>query len=132
MNEQLTIQEAAGATGLTDHTLRYYERIGLVAPVARDAAGHRRYTERDLGWIGFLNCLRATGMPIARMQEYAALLRDGDATRDQRHAILTAHQAAVRAQIEELQRHLGAVDEKIRRYEEMAGMGMALHERAPG
>jgi DNA-binding transcriptional MerR regulator len=117
MDDFLTIQQAAEATGLSAHTLRYYERIGLVSPVGRDGSGHRRYSERDLGWIDFLNCLRSTGMPIARMQEYAALLREGDSTREERRALLAAHQQAVRAEIQELQRHLGAVDEKIRRYE---------------
>ena len=117
MSDHLTVQEAADATGLSAHTLRYYERIGLVAPVGRAASGHRRYSPHDIAWIGFLNCLRATGMPIARMQEYAALLREGDSTVEQRHAILTGHQAAVRAEIEALRRHLAAVDEKIRRYE---------------
>jgi DNA-binding transcriptional MerR regulator len=117
MNEHLTVHEAAEATGLSAHTLRYYERIGLVSPVGRAASGHRRYSADDIAWIGFLNCLRATGMPIARMQEYAALLREGAHTLEQRIALLSDHQAAVRAEIAALQRHLLAVDEKLRRYE---------------
>lgn len=119
MSEHLTVHEAAEATGLSAHTLRYYERIGLVSPVGRAESGHRRYSHDDLRWIGFLNCLRATGMPIARMQEYAALLREGDQTLEQRRALLAAHRDAVRAEIESLQRHLVMVDEKIRRYEQL-------------
>jgi DNA-binding transcriptional MerR regulator len=126
MNENLTVHEAAEATGLSAHTLRYYEKIGLVSPVGRAENGHRRYSPQDIAWIGFLNCLRATGMPIARMQEYAVLLREGDSTLEQRRALLYAHQAAVRAEIEELQRHLGSVDEKIRRYEELSRREPAL------
>lgn len=119
MDENLTVQAAAETTGLSAHTLRYYERIGLVAPVGRNDSGHRRYSPRDIEWIRFLDCLRATGMPIARMLEYAALLREGDSTREQRRALLAAHQQAVRAEIQELTRHLGAVDQKIRYYELM-------------
>ncbi|MBV9109931.1 MAG: MerR family transcriptional regulator [Gemmatimonadetes bacterium] len=126
MNENLTVHQAAETTGLSAHTLRYYEKIGLVSPVGRAENGHRRYSSQDIAWIGFLNCLRATGMPIARMQEYAALLREGDSTLEQRRALLSAHQAAVRAEIEELQRHLGSVDEKIRRYEEISRRELAL------
>ncbi|HYD53274.1 MAG TPA: MerR family transcriptional regulator [Gemmatimonadaceae bacterium] len=118
--EALTIQQAARASGLTSHTLRYYERIGLVAPVARAGGGHRRYSAGDLGFIQFLTYLRRTGMPIARMQEYASLLREGDHTRQRRHAILVEHREAVQQQIGELQAHLAAVEAKIRRYEEQA------------
>ncbi|HEX8393819.1 MAG TPA: MerR family transcriptional regulator [Longimicrobium sp.] len=118
MDAQLTVQQAAEATGLSAHTLRYYERIGLVQPVGRAASGHRRYTQQDLAWIGFLNCLRATGMPIARMQEYAALLREGESTLAERTALLQAHQAAVQAEIASLQTHLGAVEAKLRLYEQ--------------
>jgi DNA-binding transcriptional MerR regulator len=125
MNTNLTVQEAAEATGLSAHTLRYYERIGLVSHVERDPSGHRRYTPDDLGWIHFLNCLRATGMPIARMQEYAALVRAGAHTADQRRELLAAHREAVRAEIESLQRHLVMVDEKIRRYERLPQPALA-------
>ena len=78
MDAELTIQEAAAETGLSIHTLRYYERIGLIHPVDRATNGHRRYTPGDLGWIDLLKRLRATGMPIQRMQQYAALQRQGE------------------------------------------------------
>lgn len=60
----LTIQQVAAATGLTEHTLRYYERIGLIHPIVRAGSGHRRYCERDIWWIEFLMKLRNTGMSI--------------------------------------------------------------------
>lgn len=118
--DRLSIQQAALVTGLSAHTLRYYERIGLLAGVGRDASGHRSYSPDDLTWIGFLNCLRATGMPVARMQEYTLLLRQGEPTADARRAILEAHRRDVQATIRELTRHLGAIDEKIRRYVDRA------------
>src|SRR6266436_10444469 len=65
---ELTIAEVAERTGLTRHTLRYYERDGLMLGVDRAGAGHRRYSERDLGWIELITKLRATGMPIRKAQ----------------------------------------------------------------
>jgi len=62
-SDELTISEAAERTGLTRHTLRYYERDGLMLGVGRAGSGHRRYSERDLGWIELITKLRATGMP---------------------------------------------------------------------
>ena len=67
----LSISDAAPVTGLTAHTLRYYERAGLMMDVDRAVAGHRRYSEADLGWIELITKLRATGMPIRKVREYA-------------------------------------------------------------
>ena len=78
----LTIAEAAERTGLTTHTLRYYERDGLMlGAVDRSASGHRRYTERDLAWIEMITRLRSTGMPI---REVRTLRRPGPRRRRQR------------------------------------------------
>jgi DNA-binding transcriptional MerR regulator len=75
MEPGITIQEAAQRSGLTAHTLRYYERIGLIHEVGRDVSGHRSYAEQDLEWLAFLTKLRTTGMPIADMCRYAELRR---------------------------------------------------------
>ena len=75
-----TIEEAAQRTGVSTHTLRYYERIGLLAPVGRASSGHRRYSDDDLGAVGFLTLLRQTGMPIRDMQRFVELTRAGDDT----------------------------------------------------
>ena len=69
--DKLTIQEVSQATGLSTHTLRYYERIGLIHPIRREGNSHRHYTNDDVGWIEFLLKLRATGMSIKDMQKYA-------------------------------------------------------------
>jgi len=81
MDSPLSIDEVSRRTGLTAHTLRYYERIGLIAPVTRAAGGQRRYAAADLDWIAFLLRLRETRMPVARMQEFATLRSQGDAAR---------------------------------------------------
>lgn len=114
----LTIQEVAEQTGLSVHTLRYYERIGLLNPVNRATNGHRRYSEDDISRIRFFTRLRATGMPIRQMQEYAALVRQGDNSTVARLTLLQAHRKAVEAQICELQQDLTLIDKKIELYKE--------------
>ena len=79
-SEALTIADVAAMSGLSAHTLRYDERIGLLDPVARAHGGQRRYRGDDLAWLAFLQRLRATGMPIRGMQRFAELRRQGDAT----------------------------------------------------
>lgn len=116
MDHELTIQQVAEQTGLSAHTLRYYERIGLIASVDRANNGHRRYTDNDLGWIEFLKCLRATGMPIAGMTRYADLQRVGDGTIADRLALLKAHRDAVLAEIAALQENLAVIEYKIEYY----------------
>jgi DNA-binding transcriptional MerR regulator len=112
-----TIQEAAERTGLSVHTLRYYERADLIPSVGRDAdSGHRRYSAHDLQGIEFLKRLRATGMPIAQMQEYVALFRRGNGTLNERREILEVHGEAVRQRIAELSECLAIIEWKIANY----------------
>ena len=114
----LSIAEAAEQTGLTAHTLRYYERDGLMlAAVERSASGHRRYTERDLTWIEMITRLRSTGMPVRDVRRYADLVRAGDGNEGERLALLKDHRARVEAQLREVTGHLRAIDHKIGLYE---------------
>jgi DNA-binding transcriptional MerR regulator len=118
-NEKLTIQEAARATGLTPHTLRYYERVGLIHPIEREENTRRRYSSDDIGWIQFITKLRATGMSIRDMQKYAALQRRGDETLPQRVEMLKMLRDQVEARIGELNEHLKIVHYKIKIYTEI-------------
>jgi len=102
--------------GLTAHTLRYYERVGLIQPVGRARNGHRRYSEADEAWINFLHCMRATNMTIRQMQRYAELREMGDATSLERRKMLEDHQAAIAARIAELQQAHGLLTHKIANY----------------
>ena len=113
---ELTIAEVAERTGLTRHTLRYYERDGLMLGVDRAGSGHRRYSEQDLGWIELITKLRATGMPIREVRRYAELVRAGDGNEDERLALLRAHRERVRAQLETMTAYLDAIDLKISYY----------------
>ena len=115
----LTIAEAAALSGLSAHTLRYYERIGLLDPVMRVHGGQRRYDAEDLAWLAFLQRLRATGMPIRDMQRYAELRRQGDGTLATRRALLEQHRDEVLERIAELQRDLATVTYKITNYEQL-------------
>lgn len=112
----LTVAQMAEATGVTAHTLRYYERAGLIRPVARNAGNQRRYSAVDVDWVAFLLRLRQTGMPIAQMREHADLRQLGDATIEDRLRLLEAHQIAVREQIAALRAHEKALDDKVRVY----------------
>lgn len=114
--QKLTIQEAAKATGLTPHTLRYYERIGLIHPINREENTRRCYTADDVGWIEFLLKLRATGMSIKDMQRYAELQRQGDETLPERVEMLMTLRDKVEAHIEEMNEHLKLIHYKIDYY----------------
>lgn len=111
-----TIRSMAENCGMTAHTLRYYERVGLIQPVNRARNGHRRYSEADAAWLNFLHCMRATNMPIRELQRYAELREQGDATSEERRKILEDHQAAIAAQIAELQRAHALITHKIANY----------------
>ena len=114
---EYTIEEVAAETGLTPHTLRYYERIGLLEPVPRAVSGHRRYTEGDLGWVRFVVMLRQTGMSIADSLHFMELTRDGDHTIPERVRLLRSHRDDLVAELAVLQQHLGAINRKIDIYE---------------
>ena len=120
MNENtLTIQQTAETTGLSEHTLRYYERIGLIHPINRAESGHRQYTPDDVGWIDLLTKLRSTGMSIQQMQRYAELQREGDHTLPERLEMLKAHCIEVEERIDELQDYLDVIRHKIDYYQEV-------------
>lgn len=119
MEQTFTIQEVAEITGLSVHTLRYYERIGLLDPVNRKENGYRRYSAMDVAWVEFLNRLRVTGMPIRSMQEFASLRRKGDVTVRERRELLEQHERNFRARMEELTRNLSEIQKKIGLYKEM-------------
>ena len=115
--DALSISDAADATGLSAHTLRYYERAGLMLdPVERAPSSHRRYTEHEIRWVTLLTRMRATGMPIRRIREYADLVRAGDGNEAERLALLEAHRDSVLEQLDAMRSNLAAVEFKIALY----------------
>lgn len=111
---QLTIREVAERTGLSAHTLRYYERVGLLGAIERDSGGYRRYDERALNRLKVLTYLRGCGMSIKGLQEYIELT-DGDRDPDgyRRRAMLVELRESATAMIAEVQMHLSEIDAKI-------------------
>lgn len=98
-----SIQIMAARCGMTAHTLRYYERIGLIQPVWRGRNGHRRYSNQDGEWLKFLKSMRATHMSIREMKRYAALREGGNNGVDEQRKILENHRASLDARIADLQ-----------------------------
>jgi DNA-binding transcriptional MerR regulator len=122
-----SIAEAATLSGLTPHTLRYYERAELMlAPVERVKSGHRLYKDDDLAWITMITRLRATGMPILDVRRYVELVRAGGGNEADRLALLRAHRQAVQVRLAEVAEHLEAIDAKIGIYVD------AIDERSKG
>ncbi|MET8564827.1 MerR family transcriptional regulator [Streptomyces flaveolus] len=114
--DRYTISEVVALTGLTAHTLRWYERIGLMPHVDRSHTGQRRYSNRDLDWLDFVTKLRLTGMPVADMVRYAELVREGDHTFAERRQLLESTRRDVLSRIAELHDTLGVLDKKISFY----------------
>lgn len=108
-----TIRTMAARCGMTTHTLRYYERVGLIQPVGRARNGHRRYSDADEAWLKFLHCMRATNMPIREMQRYARLREETADPSLERRKILEQHQAAIAAQIAALEKAHALLTHKI-------------------
>jgi len=113
--ETLSVHEAAEYTGLSAYTLRYYEREGLIQPIARNDSGHRRYAALDLDHLVFLHCLRRAGMSIQQMRAYAELTSQGRDSLGARVELLEEHKNKIQARITELQGLLKILDVKIDR-----------------
>jgi DNA-binding transcriptional MerR regulator len=115
----MNIAQFAQRCGLNVHTLRYYERIGLLGRVTRQANGHRTFGPRDVEWVEFLHRLRSTGMGIKEMLRYAELRAQGNATLAERKAMLAQHAEAIAATLRAQRAHLNVVRRKIVIYEGM-------------
>jgi DNA-binding transcriptional MerR regulator len=119
LHEGYAISDVAEQTGLSVHTLRYYERAGLMPrPIGRSSSTHRRYSEGDVSWVVFLTRLRSTGMPIATLREYTELAQRGDDTAEARLELLLRHRISFLARLEEMQQSLDVIDRKIELYTE--------------
>ncbi|MGH1503071.1 MAG: MerR family transcriptional regulator [Acidimicrobiales bacterium] len=112
----VSIGEASARTGVSADALRYYERIGVLAPVPRDAGGRRRYDAATIGMIDFVRRLRSTGMGVEDVAAYAGLVRRGEGTVAERRAVLERHRDHVAAQVEALAEVLSVLDRKIGHY----------------
>ena len=123
-----SIHEACARTGLTAHTLRYYEKEKLLPNVSRSAGGFRQYSEEDMEALGMICCLKNTGMSLQDISRFMALAREGDQTLRERCELLKKHRDTVIARMEEMQRHLEKVTWKVDHFTEK----LAEYERKTG
>lgn len=111
-----SISEVAEKTQLSPYVLRYYEKEGLLAPVSRGKDGHRQYTDEDLEAIGFITCMKKTGMTLKEIRIFVQLSEEGPATLKERCAILQHQQQVVLQHIEEMQQNYEKVSHKLAHY----------------
>jgi DNA-binding transcriptional MerR regulator len=113
----MTIKEVATKYGLTEDTLRYYEKEGLIPSVKRTAGGIRNYDQENENWVAFISCMRNAGISIEALQEYVALFEKGDATIPERKAILERERKNLAEKIKNEKAVLDRLDQKIANYE---------------
>ncbi|MDO8651909.1 MAG: MerR family transcriptional regulator [Undibacterium sp.] len=113
----MNVQEFAARVGLSPHTVRYYEKLGLLIKVRRDANGHRRFSEQDIAWLEFILRLKNTGMSLADIHRYAQLRAAGDGTLSERKTMMEIHARQLHQQLILQQEHLARVQEKIVYYD---------------
>ena len=114
----MTITEVSGKYDLSQDTLRYYERIGLIPSVNRNKSGIRDYTEEDCRWVEFIKCMRSAGLPIEVLIEYVGLFQQGDETIGARKELLTEQRKQLIERMEDMKKTLERLDYKIERYEQ--------------
>lgn len=110
------MKEVTQLTGLSSYTIRYYEKEGLIPPIARDDNGIRQFSDDNLFWLDLVICLKKTKMPTEQIKQIVDLSLEGDTTIEERKAILLHHEAVIDAQIKELQESKAKVEKKISFY----------------
>ncbi len=115
----MNIKDFSQTTGLSAHTIRYYEKIGIIRNVHRNSSGHRIYNQNDISWVEFIKRLKDTGMPLEKIQQYADLREEGDHTAGSRMALLQDHARVLAERIRHEQNHLDMLNEKIKYYKKL-------------
>ena len=120
----MTIKEVSEQYEISQDTLRYYERVGMIPPVRRTAGGIRDYTEEDLRWVSLAKCMRSAGLPVEAMIEYVRLFQEGDSTIPARLQLLIDQREALLEQRRQIDETLNRLNYKISRYEEAVRTGV--------
>ena len=115
----MTITEVSEKYDLTQDTLRYYERIGLIPHVNRNKSGIRDYTEEDCRWVEFIKCMRNAGLPIEVLIEYVGLFQQGDTTIEARKELFIEQRKQLITRMEDMNKTLERLDYKIATYEQV-------------
>ncbi len=127
--KNMTIKEVSEKYGLSQDTLRYYEKIGVIPPVTRTSGGIRNYTEQDIGWVENAVCMRNAGLPVEVIAEYCRLFSMGDSTIGARLKLLTEQRKKLIEQKEQLETEISRLDYKIGRYEIAVKTGVLSWEK---
>ena len=125
----MTIKEVSEKYDITQDTLRYYERVGMIPPVTRTAGGIRNYQDADLGWVSLAKCMRSAGLPVEAMIEYVRLSQEGDDTIPDRLKLLVKQRAILLEQRKQIDATLERLNYKIERYEEAVKTGNLVWEK---
>lgn len=115
----MTIAEVCTRFDLSQDTLRYYEKIGLIPSIQRKSSGIRNYSEEDCKWIEFIKCMRSAGLSIEFLSEYVRLFKEGDTTLEKRRTLLIEQRRLLRDKMEEMQTTLDRLDRKVERYDSL-------------
>jgi len=113
----INIQRFSALTNISSHTIRYYEKIGVLKHIARNSSGHRFFTTKDIEWIEFVKRLKEMGMPLDNIKLYADLREQGESTAEQRKQLLQEHVVILEQRIALEALHLKKIKEKILYYE---------------
>ncbi len=114
----MTIAQVSKQYDITQDTLRYYERIGLIPAVGRNKSGVRNYSQEDIRWVEFIKCMRSAGLAIYVLIEYVALFKQGDSTINKRKELLMEQRRQLSAKIDDMKETLSRLDKKIESYEQ--------------
>ena len=125
----MTIKEVSEKYHLSQDTLRYYERVGMIPPVTRTSGGLRNYTTEDLGWVELALCMRSAGLPVEAMIEYVKLSQMGDSTFTARLQLLQEQKEVLLAQRRQIDTTLERLDYKISRYQDAVKTGKLNWEK---
>ena len=120
----MTIKEVSEKFGVSQDTLRYYERVGMIPPVTRTASGLRNYSENDVKWVSLAICMRSSGLPVEAMIEYVRLCQQGDETMPDRLQLLTDQRETLLKQKQRIDETLERLAVKIRIYEKAVETGV--------
>lgn len=120
----MTIKEVSEKFGISQDTLRYYERVGLIPPVTRTSSGNRDYQESDLGWVENAVCMRNAGVPIEALIEYVKLYQMGDTTFEARRQLLQEQYDVLQEQKEQIEATMKRLAYKVSRYEKAVQTGV--------
>lgn len=115
----MNVSQFSSLTGLSPHTIRYYDKMGLLDDVHRLPNGHRYFSEKDIRWMEFVQRLKATGMPLEQISEYARLRKMGSSTLAERQGLLTQHAQTLRQNIDTQISHLESLNQKIAFYDSL-------------